>query len=62
MTRSATLVGLPPAPGPIEASGRRRDEARLLVVGPAPPLIGEAMAKGPPVTLVRQQAETVTLM
>ena len=32
-TRSG-LVGLPPAPGPIEASGRRRDAARLLVVSP----------------------------
>ena len=30
-----TLVGLPPAPGPIEASGRRRDAARLLVVTPS---------------------------
>ena len=29
------LVGLPPAPGPIEASGRRRDAARLLVVSPS---------------------------
>ena len=29
------LVGLPPAPGPIEASGRRRDAARLLVVTPS---------------------------
>jgi len=28
---AAPLVGLPPAPGPIEASGRRRDAARLLV-------------------------------
>ena len=27
----SSLVGLPPAPGPIEASGRRRDDARLLV-------------------------------
>lgn len=29
---AARLAGLPPAPGPIEASGRRRDDARLLVV------------------------------
>jgi S-adenosylmethionine:tRNA ribosyltransferase-isomerase len=36
MTSAASaLVGLPPAPGPIEASGRRRDAARLLVVGPS---------------------------
>ena len=32
---AAPLVGLPPAPGPIEASGRRRDAARLLVVTPS---------------------------
>jgi S-adenosylmethionine:tRNA ribosyltransferase-isomerase len=32
---AAGLVGLPAAAGPIEASGRRRDEARLLVVGPS---------------------------
>jgi S-adenosylmethionine:tRNA ribosyltransferase-isomerase len=32
---TAALVGLPPAPGPIEASGRRRDAARLLVVTPS---------------------------
>ena len=36
MTAIATgLVGLPPAGGPIEATGRRRDEARLLVVTPS---------------------------
>jgi S-adenosylmethionine:tRNA ribosyltransferase-isomerase len=36
MTRTASgLVGLPPAPGPIEAFGRRRDDARLLVVTPS---------------------------
>src|SRR5437899_157343 len=36
MTAAAPeLVGLPPAPGPIEASGGRRDTARLLVVTPA---------------------------
>ena len=29
------LVGLPAAPGPIEAAGRRRDAARLLVVTPS---------------------------
>jgi S-adenosylmethionine:tRNA ribosyltransferase-isomerase len=29
------LVGLPAAAGPIEASGRRRDEARMLVVSPS---------------------------
>lgn len=29
------VVGLPPAPGPIEESGRRRDAARLLVVTPS---------------------------
>ncbi|HEV8622921.1 MAG TPA: S-adenosylmethionine:tRNA ribosyltransferase-isomerase [Acidimicrobiia bacterium] len=28
---TSSLVGLRPAPGPIEASGRRRDDARLLV-------------------------------
>jgi S-adenosylmethionine:tRNA ribosyltransferase-isomerase len=28
---ASTLVGLPPAPGPIEAFGRRRDDAHLLV-------------------------------
>ena len=33
--RESTLVGLPPAPAPIETSGRRRDEARLLVVTPS---------------------------
>ncbi|MDQ1487591.1 MAG: S-adenosylmethionine:tRNA ribosyltransferase-isomerase, partial [Actinomycetota bacterium] len=32
---TARLVGLPAAAGPIEASGRRRDEGRLLVVGPS---------------------------
>jgi len=32
---TAPLVGLPPAPVPIEASGRRRDAARLLVVTPS---------------------------
>ena len=32
---TSTLVGLPPAPGPIEAAGRRRDAARLLVVTPS---------------------------
>jgi len=32
---ASTLVGLPPAPGPIEASGRRRDDARLLVMTPS---------------------------
>ena len=32
MNSPSTFVGLPPAPGPIEASGRRRDAARLLVV------------------------------
>ena len=31
---ASPLVALPPAPGPIEASGRRRDAARLLVVTP----------------------------
>ena len=31
MTATSRLVGLPPAPGPIEGSGRRRDDARLLV-------------------------------
>jgi S-adenosylmethionine:tRNA ribosyltransferase-isomerase len=35
MTAASALVGLPPAPGPIEASGRRRDAARLLVVTPS---------------------------
>ena len=35
MTPTATLVGLPAAPGPIEASGQRRDAARLLVVTPS---------------------------
>jgi S-adenosylmethionine:tRNA ribosyltransferase-isomerase len=34
-TTGGTLVGLAPAPGPIEASGRRRDAARLLVVTPS---------------------------
>ncbi|MDQ1515179.1 MAG: S-adenosylmethionine:tRNA ribosyltransferase-isomerase [Actinomycetota bacterium] len=32
---AAGLVGLPAAAGPIEASGRRRDEARLLVADPS---------------------------
>jgi S-adenosylmethionine:tRNA ribosyltransferase-isomerase len=35
MRSAPPLVGLPPAPGPIEASGRRRDAARLLVVTPS---------------------------
>jgi S-adenosylmethionine:tRNA ribosyltransferase-isomerase len=35
VSTAATLTGLPPAPGPIEASGRRRDQARLLVVTPS---------------------------
>ena len=35
MNTTSALVGLPPAPGPIEASGRRRDQARLLVVSPS---------------------------
>lgn len=35
MAVTGKLVGLPPADGPIEASGRRRDEARLLVVTPS---------------------------
>jgi S-adenosylmethionine:tRNA ribosyltransferase-isomerase len=34
-TTPTGLVGLPPAPGPIETSGRRRDESRLLVVTPS---------------------------
>ncbi len=47
-----TLVGLPPAPGPVEASGRRRDAARLLVVTPSSALdttfaaLGEFVAAG----------------
>ena len=49
---AANLVGLPPAAGPIEASGRRRDEARLLVVTPAATVdttfaaLGEFLAAG----------------
>src|SRR5581483_11717853 len=35
MRSAPPLVGLPPAPGPIEASGRRRDAARLLVTNPS---------------------------
>jgi S-adenosylmethionine:tRNA ribosyltransferase-isomerase len=35
VTAASALVGLPPAPGPIEVSGRRRDAARLLVVTPS---------------------------
>ncbi len=47
-----SLVGLPPAPGPIEASGRRRDAARLLVVTPSSAVdttfaaLGEHLAPG----------------
>ncbi|HEV7688263.1 MAG TPA: S-adenosylmethionine:tRNA ribosyltransferase-isomerase [Acidimicrobiia bacterium] len=49
---TARLVGLPAAAGPIEASGRRRDEARLLVVGPSSVVdttfgaVGEFLAPG----------------
>jgi S-adenosylmethionine:tRNA ribosyltransferase-isomerase len=32
---AAPIAGLPPAPGPIEESGRRRDAARLLVATPS---------------------------
>ena len=52
MTASTGLVGLPPAPGPIEASGRRRDDARLLVVTPSSAVdttfdvLGEYLAAG----------------
>src|SRR5207244_257743 len=53
MTAAAPeLVGLPPAPGPIEASGGRRDTARLLVVTPASAVdttfaaLGELLAAG----------------
>src|SRR5919106_178332 len=35
MTEPSTFVGLPLAPGPIEATGPRRDSARLLVVSPS---------------------------
>src|SRR5919106_5392195 len=35
MTEPSTFVGLPLAPGPIEATGPRRDQARLLVVTPS---------------------------
>jgi S-adenosylmethionine:tRNA ribosyltransferase-isomerase len=49
---TASLAGLPPAPGPIEASGRRRDAARLLVVTPSSAIdstfgaLGEFLAPG----------------
>ena len=53
MTAAAPeLVGLPPAPGQIEASGGRRDTARLLVVTPASAVdttftaLGELLAAG----------------
>ena len=48
----STLVGLPPAAGPIEVSGRRRDAARLLVVTPSSAVdttfaaLGEFLAPG----------------
>ena len=52
MTGPSTLVGLPPAPGPIEASGRRRDSSRLLAVSPTAVVdttfaaLGEFLAPG----------------
>jgi S-adenosylmethionine:tRNA ribosyltransferase-isomerase len=48
----STLVGLPPAAGPIEASGRRRDAARLLIVTPSSEIdttfaaLGQSLAPG----------------
>jgi S-adenosylmethionine:tRNA ribosyltransferase-isomerase len=51
-TMTSSLVGLPPAPGPIEASGRRRDAARLLAVTPSSVVdttfrsLGEFLAPG----------------
>jgi S-adenosylmethionine:tRNA ribosyltransferase-isomerase len=49
---ASPLVGLPPAAGPIETSGRRRDAARLLVAGPSSMVdttfaaLGEFLAAG----------------
>jgi S-adenosylmethionine:tRNA ribosyltransferase-isomerase len=49
---ASPLVGLPPAAGPIETSGRRRDAARLLVAGPSAMVdttfaaLGEFLAAG----------------